>query len=62
MYIEIGVDPLANISLWSKEINLSEFYYTLAIQIITITMTKRSFGRNKSIKKYVKKTYESRRK
>ena len=40
MCIEIGVDPLASISLWSKQLNLAEFYYTLAIQIITISMTK----------------------
>ncbi len=40
MCIEIGVDPLASISLWSKALNLSEFYYNLAIQIITISMTK----------------------
>ena len=40
MCVEIGVDPLASISLWSKELNLAEFYYTLAIQIITISMTK----------------------
>ena len=40
MCIEIGVDPLASISLWSKTLNLSEFYYNLAIQIITIAMTK----------------------
>ena len=40
MCIEIGVDPLASISLWSKELKLSEFYYNLAIQIITISMTK----------------------
>ena len=40
MCIEIGVDPLASISLWSKTLNLSEFYYNLAIQIITISMTK----------------------
>ena len=26
MCIEIGVDPLASISLWSKTLNLSEFY------------------------------------
>ena len=38
--LEIGVDPLASISLWSKALNLSEFYYNLAIQIITISMTK----------------------
>ena len=36
MYIEIGVDPLANISLWSKQLNLAEFDYTLAIQKKTI--------------------------
>ena len=36
MCLEIGVDPLASISLWSKTLNLSEFYYNLAIQIITI--------------------------
>ena len=40
MCLEIGVDPLASISLWSKALNLSEFYYNLAIQIITISMTK----------------------
>jgi len=40
MCLEIGVDPLASISLWSKTLNLSEFYYNLAIQIITISMTK----------------------
>ena len=40
MCVEIGVDPLASISLWSKELNLTEFYYNLAIQIITISMTK----------------------
>ena len=40
MCIEIGVDPLASISLWSKNLNLAEFYYNLAIQIITISMTK----------------------
>jgi hypothetical protein len=40
MCIEIGVDPLASISLWSKNLNLAEFYYNLAIQIITIAMTK----------------------
>ena len=40
MCIEIGVDPLASISLWSKQLNLAEFYYTLAIHIITISMTK----------------------
>ena len=40
MCIEIGVDPLASISLWSKNLNLTEFYYNLAIQIITISMTK----------------------
>ena len=27
MCLEIGVDPLASISLWSKTLNLSEFYY-----------------------------------
>ena len=40
MCLEIGVDPLASISLWSKTLNLSEFYYNLSIQIITISMTK----------------------
>lgn len=40
MCIEIGVDPLASISLWSKNLNLAEFYYNLAIQIITISMTR----------------------
>ena len=40
MCIEIGVDPLASISLWGKNLNLAEFYYNLAIQIITISMTK----------------------
>ena len=40
MCIEIGVDPLASISLWSKNLNLAEFYHNLAIQIITISMTK----------------------
>ena len=40
MCLEIGVDPLASISLWSKTLYLSEFYYNLAIQIITISMTK----------------------
>ena len=40
MCIEIGVDPFTCISLWSKELNSAEFYYTLAIQIITISMTK----------------------
>jgi ESCRT-II complex subunit VPS22 len=38
MCSEIGVDPLASISLWSKNLNLTEFYYNLAIQIITISM------------------------
>ncbi|MCQ2818403.1 MAG: EAP30/Vps36 family vacuolar-sorting protein [archaeon] len=40
MCIEIGVDPLASISLWGKNSNLAEFYYNLAIQIITISMTR----------------------
>ena len=40
MCLEIGVDPLASISLFSKTLNLTEFYYNLAIQIITISMTK----------------------
>lgn len=40
MCMEIGVDPLASISLWSKKSNLTEFYYNLAIQIITLSMTR----------------------
>jgi ESCRT-II complex subunit VPS22 len=39
MCVELGVDPLASISLWSKNLNLNEFYYNLAIQIITLAMT-----------------------
>ena len=38
--MEIGVDPLASVSTWNKKLNLTEFYYNLAIQIITISMTK----------------------
>jgi ESCRT-II complex subunit VPS22 len=38
---EIGVDPLASTSLWNKNLNLSEFYYNLAIQIITISLAIR---------------------
>ncbi len=38
---EIGVDPLASSSLWNKELNLNEFYYNLAIQIMTISIALR---------------------
>jgi ESCRT-II complex subunit VPS22 len=38
---EIGVDPLASTSLWNKNLNLTEFYYNLAIQIITISLAFR---------------------
>lgn len=38
---EIGVDPLASSSLWNKELNLNEFYYNLAIQIMTIAIALR---------------------
>ena len=62
MCIEIGVDPLASISLQSKELNLAEFYYTFSNSNNNNINDKRSFNRNKSIKKYVKKTYESRSK
>ena len=40
MCIEIGIDPLAFVSLFSKNLNLTEFYYNLAIQIITLSMSK----------------------
>ena len=40
MCIEIGIDPLASVSLFSKNLNLTEFYYNLAIQIITLSMSK----------------------
>jgi len=30
---EIGVDPLASASLWNKELNLTEFYYNLAVSV-----------------------------
>jgi ESCRT-II complex subunit VPS22 len=38
---EIGVDPLSSTTLWNKNLNLSEFYYNLAIQIITICIALR---------------------
>jgi len=38
---EIGFDPLASTSLWNKELNLNEFYYNLAIQIMTISIALR---------------------
>jgi len=38
---EIGVDPLSSTTLWNKNLNLSEFYYNLAIQIITISIALR---------------------
>jgi ESCRT-II complex subunit VPS22 len=38
---EIGVDPLSTTSLWNKNLNLTEFYYNLAIQIITISLAFR---------------------
>jgi ESCRT-II complex subunit VPS22 len=38
---EIGVDPLSTTSLWNKNLNLTEFYYNLAIQIITISLAIR---------------------
>lgn len=41
MCTELGVDPLASKSLWDKTLNLSEFYYELAIQIITISLALR---------------------
>lgn len=41
MCTEIGVDPLASKSLWNKTLNLGEFYYELAIQIITISIALR---------------------
>ena len=28
---EIGVDPLASKSMWNKNLNLTEFYYELAV-------------------------------
>ena len=41
MCTDIGVDPLASKSLWNKTLNLSEFYYELAIQIITVSIALR---------------------
>ncbi len=38
---EIGVDPLSSTSLWNKNLNLTEFYYNLAIQLITISLAFR---------------------
>lgn len=38
---EIGVDPLSSVSLWQRNLNLTEFYYNLAIQIITLCLTMR---------------------
>jgi len=41
MCIEIGVDPLSSTTIWNKNLNLTEFYYNLAIQIITICIALR---------------------
>ena len=41
MCTEMGVDPLASKSIWNKTLNLSEFYYELAIQIISISLNIR---------------------
>lgn len=41
MCTQMGVDPLASKSLWNTTLNLSEFYYELAIQIITISLALR---------------------
>lgn len=38
---ELGVDPLSSTTLWNKNLNLTEFYYNLAIQIITICIALR---------------------
>lgn len=41
MCTEMGVDPLASRSVWSNSLNLAEFYYELAIQIVTISIAIR---------------------
>ncbi len=41
MCTEMGVDPLASKSIWSNTLNLAEFYYELAIQILTISLAIR---------------------
>jgi ESCRT-II complex subunit VPS22 len=38
---ELGVDPLSSTTIWNKNLNLTEFYYNLAIQIITIAIALR---------------------
>jgi len=38
---ELGVDPLSSTTIWNKNLNLTEFYYNLAIQIITIAIAMR---------------------
>jgi ESCRT-II complex subunit VPS22 len=41
MCMELGVDPLSSTTIWNKNLNLTEFYYNLAIQIITISIALR---------------------
>lgn len=41
MCMELGVDPLSSTTIWNKNLNLSEFYYNLAIQIITFAIVLR---------------------
>ena len=52
MCVEIGEDPLTSLSLWSKELNVTEFNNNFN--------DKRTFNWNKSIKQYVKIKYERR--
>ena len=52
MCVEIGEDPLTSLSLWSKELKLTEFNNNFN--------DTRTLNWNKSIKKYVKITYENR--
>jgi ESCRT-II complex subunit VPS22 len=41
MCMELGVDPLSSTTIWNKNLNLTEFYYNLAIQIITYAIALR---------------------
>ena len=63
MCLEIGVDPLASISLWSKALNLSEFYYNFKGPLIEINELRNMLMNNMKTKdvsiKDIEKAIES---